>query len=201
MTANVVFQREFQSPRWSPRRAGRRNQKAAPSFDSFRLNKIRRGRECDRHRPAVATRSHAPPGAANKEGGSAGPGESEAATRGGRHHLAVDFQCLSQNFDAAARSRAEKFPKARWACTWFHRVSPRTRPLRTHCRGVNVHGCTSDALCCSRRLIQVLCRPNTRQQMFHFCCTEQLQLRNLNIKTVNPSTCSKVPPLFFNLFM
>lgn len=37
--------------------------------------------------------------------------ESERERRGGRHDLAVYPQCLSQNFDAVARSQAEKFPK------------------------------------------------------------------------------------------
>lgn len=37
--------------------------------------------------------------------------ESEMVRRGGRHDLAVYPQCLSQNFDAMARSQTEKFPK------------------------------------------------------------------------------------------
>lgn len=42
--------------------------------------------------------------------------ESERAGRGGRHDLAVYPQCLPQNFDAIARSQAEKFPKTCSAC-------------------------------------------------------------------------------------
>lgn len=49
--------------------------------------------------------------------------ESERARRGGRHDLAVYPQCLPQNFDAMARSQAEKFPKTCLACRRAFHVS------------------------------------------------------------------------------
>lgn len=57
--------------------------------------------------------------------------ESERARRDGRHDLAVYPQCLPQNFDAMARSQAEKFPKT---CRQVFHVScePGPKDLCTH---------------------------------------------------------------------